>query len=292
MATAEVHPVTSDMFEHVWPLLEGFDTTKMSKTDWRRMLFEHGWKNDDDPYGYVLVKGEEPVGFVGTIFSTQRVAGEERRFCNFSSWIVKPEYRMLALSLLKPVLDERSHTVTCLTPISATTKILRRFGFQELEREALVMSPASSVTSARSLRRFSWTCEPDEIEAALEGRDREVFLHHKDALCGHLLLEWSDGYCYVLTTRWSLKQQAVSYVRYVSDRERFWSHLGSVQWALFRANGTLFTMIDKREAGRERAPLGIRYPFRQPPLYRPPRDAELPPTEVSALYSELMWLRV
>lgn len=44
-----------------------------------------------------------------------------------------------------------------------------------------------------------------------------------------LLLEWRDGYCYILSTRWLLKGRGVRYRHYLSDLERFWSRFGAVQ---------------------------------------------------------------
>lgn len=287
-----VEPATTEMFDDIYALLQDFDAHRMTRDDWRKMLCAHGWQRSADPYGYVLTDGVDVTGFIGTLHSTQTIHDEEHRFCNLSSWIVKKEHRLQALRMLAPVLADEQTTFTGLTLIEATAKIFRKRGFQDLETEALVLSPLSSVTAPRSIRRCSWTADRGEIAATLRGRDLEVFHAHEHARCGHLLLQWKGATCYVLTTTWRLKGRPVSHVHYVSDRERFWSHLGAVQWAVLRAQKTPLVMIDKRQAGRSSVPFALRYRLQQPRLYRPSRARPIAPDDVTALYSEMMWLRV
>lgn len=287
-----VEHATTEMFDEIHLLLQEFDAERMTKDHWRKMLFGHGWRTEEDPYGYVLVDGAQIKGFIGTLYSRQVIRGEERRFCNLSSWIVKKDSRLHAPRMLGRVLADERTTFTGLTLIQATTKLFQKRGFRELETEALVLSPLSSLTSPGSLRRFSWTDDRDEIAASLRGRDLEIFRAHRDARCGHVLLRWRDGSCYVITTRWALKGQAVSHVHYASDRERFFSRLGAVQWAVMRSEKTPLVMIDKRQARGASVPFALRYRLRQPRLYRPSVAHPVAPDDVTALYTEMMWLRV
>lgn len=90
---------------------------------------------------------------------------------------------MQAISLLRPVLADRSFTLTNLTPTHATSRLMTRFGFEVLETEALVLSPLFRLAT-RSLRRCSFPSDPNAIDAAFDGRTREVFRHHRHARCG------------------------------------------------------------------------------------------------------------
>lgn len=292
MAALSVQTVTPEMFPKVHPLLDGFSAHQMRRADWRQMLFEHPWRSDGDPFGYSLVDGDEPVGFIGTIYSRQAIGRRKARFCNLSSWIVKPAYRMHALRMLRPVLEDQDTTFTCLTLIGATARIFQRFGFEVLEDAALILSPLSGVFSAASAVTLSWTRDPNQIAPALRDHDLDVFERHRTARCGHLLIRWRGAQLYLLTTRWVLRGQGVSHVHYVSDLSLFWDRLGGVQWALLRAQGTLFTMIDKRQAGGRAAPFDVTYALPRPRLFRPSRSCQITPTDVSALCSELMYLRV
>ena len=94
------------MFDDIHALLAGFDAEHMSREDWRHMLFEHGWRAQNDPYGYVLSEQGRLAGFIGTLYSRQTIRGRQRRFCNLSSWIVNKEHRLHGLRLLARVLDE------------------------------------------------------------------------------------------------------------------------------------------------------------------------------------------
>ena len=69
----EVRPVGVEAFEDIHPLLLNFPT-KMSKEDWRWMLFTYPWS--DSPHrGYAIYAEGKAVGFLGTIFSARPLAG-------------------------------------------------------------------------------------------------------------------------------------------------------------------------------------------------------------------------
>ncbi len=280
------------MFDDIHALLGGFDAERMSREDWRRMLFGHGWRSESDPYGYVLTESGHVAGFIGTLYSRQTIRGRARRFCNLSSWIVKKEHRLQGLHMLARVLADEETTYTGLTLIGATTKIFHHKGFQDLEHEALVISPLSAFASLPSLKGLSYTADLAEIEGSLRGDERAIFDAHRGARCNHLLLRWRDGHCYVLSTTWRLKGRPVGHVHYMSDPERFFSRMGAAQWALLRAHKLALLMVDRRQAPAKAPPLSLRYRLPQPRLYRPARSDGLVPREVTGLFSELMWLRV
>ena len=83
----EVRPVGVEAFDDILPLLLDFPTKKMSKEDWRWMLFTYPWS--DSPHrGYAIYAEGKAVGFLGTIFSARPLAGRMERVCSLSSWIV------------------------------------------------------------------------------------------------------------------------------------------------------------------------------------------------------------
>src|SRR5262245_1225611 len=94
--------LTHGMFEDILRLLAGCEAPRMSKEDWRRMLFEYAWPAEGEDRGYGLFDGAKPVGFIGTLFSDREIEGRRERFCNLSSWIVSKSHRGRSLELLLP----------------------------------------------------------------------------------------------------------------------------------------------------------------------------------------------
>src|SRR5262249_53612671 len=82
-----IREARGDDFPRVYPLLLHFQNKGLSKEHWKQLFVDHSGLQHDR-YGWVLVDGEEVVGFVGTILSERTVRGEKVRLCNTSSWIV------------------------------------------------------------------------------------------------------------------------------------------------------------------------------------------------------------
>jgi hypothetical protein len=65
--SAEVRPVRPQDFESLYPLLLRFENPRMSREDWRRMLFDLAWATEEPFRGYALWDGDKAVGFLGAI---------------------------------------------------------------------------------------------------------------------------------------------------------------------------------------------------------------------------------
>jgi hypothetical protein len=116
-------------FDGVYPLLLEFENPNLSTEHWRQLFIDHtGLQNDH--FGWVLVDGDDIVGFVSTILSERTIRGETVRLCNTSSWIVKPKYRAHSLALHAKVIADKSVAVTNLRPTAQGLKVLERMGFR------------------------------------------------------------------------------------------------------------------------------------------------------------------
>ena len=286
-----VRIATPEMFEQVHGLLSRFDNPAMSKEDWRRMLFGHGWHHNGEPHGYALFDGDKVVGFIGLIFSTRFIGGKPHRFCNLSSWVVDERYPYDSLKLLLPVARRHDATLTGLTLTSATVKIFGKFGFRELENHVVLLTPLSLAGAWRPWDGYAITTEPDLIAARVSEADRQVLEDHRSARCAHVLLSNGIDYCYVIATRWAIRGVPVSHIHYISHPAIFWQHLARACSGLRRAHGTFFWMLDGRHACGRRPFGSLSRSLPRPRLYRP-AVSELSPGCVDALYTELMYLRV
>jgi hypothetical protein len=289
---AIVKPATREMMPEIYELLRDFNNPRMSQKDWQNLIFDCGWKADNEHGGFVLVDpkaNNKIVGFIGTIFATRFIHGRNRQFCNLSSWIVKDSYRFGAIQLVQKALRLKTHTLTCLTLMGATLKIFKRFKFDVLEDSWYILTPVSSPETTVALPWFWCTSEKERIGERVEGQDEIIFRDHRDSKCKHLLLFNDNEYCYIISSIWRIRNIRCSLIHYVSHPEVFFAHQAKAKLGLLKNNHTLFTLIDSRMVGNTHLRFAVERKLSFPRLYRPAED-DLRPEMVDMLYSELMWL--
>jgi len=283
----EVRAVGVEAFEEVYPLLQGFPTKGMSKDDWRQMLFTYPWA--DTPHrGFALYTDGRAVGFMGTIFSTRRLAGKMERVCSLSSWIVLPEHRGSSMMLVTPVMRLRDYTILNPTPSKVAYDIFGKMKFLPLESERLILPPIAGLAEAARTLRGSILRKREDLERELTGDERALYDDHaKCAVARHVLLRRKGRQCYVVATPVHKRGVPFAEIQHISDPDFFWEHRLLAHAALVPSTGAVGLWIDKRFVGR-RSPLAMRWPA--PRLYRPTRK-EITPEMIDGLYSELVNLR-
>ncbi len=287
----EVRPATPDMFEDVYPLLQEFPQSRLSKEDWRRMLFDWPWPTDEPHRGYVLVDGRTIVGFIGTIFSTRRVGGRDHPFCNLSSWIVSPGHRASSLQLLGPILAMRTHTIVNLSPSRVAHEIFSRLGFEGLETYQILIPLIAGPGEMLTGFGVKVTTRPSEIRPQLDEGGRVILDDMGGTLARQLLLRHRGRHCHVIATRSPWKGRwRLAHVHYASDWSLFWELLSPAAWGFFRTLGTLGLRVDDRHALGRRPRLAVRRELAIPLLYRP-SSPEITPQTIDGLYSELVCQR-
>ena len=283
----ELRRVGVDSFEEVYPLLASFDGGGLPKEDWRLMLFDYPWA-DGPCRGYGLYDGGTVVGFLGTIFSRRRILGREERVCNFSSWIVKDEYRGSSVMMMRPLVAELpEYTIVGHTPIPTTVAVFSRLGFQTLESEELVLPPIPSPLEAMRAVRGSFTCSADTIQNELCDEERVFHRNLSYARARHVLLRRGDRRCYLVARLGHRKRMRVAELLYIGDRGFFWENRILAQVAFTVTMGAVAISVDRRFAEGFSVPFALRRP--KPRIYRPSRP-DIPPVEIDGLYSELVML--
>lgn len=284
----EVRAVGSEAFEDIHPLLARFPTPRMSKEDWRWMLFGGAW-SDNPCHGFALYAEGKAVGFIGTIFSTRPLLGRMEPMCSLSSWIVLEEHRNASMLLLKPILELRDHTVVNLTPTPTVYEIFRRVGFKPLETERLLLLPVPGLAEAARALRGSASLSPEILADELAGDERDLYRDLSiSPVARHLLLRNGKRTCYVVATPIHKNGIPFAEVQYVGDRGFFWENRILAHGALFRAMGAVGLLVDGRFHAGSRPPLSVRRTLRR--IYRPTRE-EIAPDLIDGLYSEMMGLR-
>jgi acetoacetyl-CoA synthetase len=193
-----VREARADDFSKVYPLLLGFGNEGLAEEDWRQLFVDHTGLQDGK-FGWVLVEGDEVVGFLGTIMSQRTVRGEKVRLCNTSSWIVKPEYRAHSLALQARVLADRAVTVTSLSPTPEVAKVLERMGFKLIDKSERIIFPV--LTPLGLARGCEVVTDPAALERALDGERLRYFRDHQLPFHRHALVRSKEGDCYLMMNR-------------------------------------------------------------------------------------------
>jgi len=285
---SEVRAVGVEAFEEVYPLLRGFPTKQMSRDDWWRMLFGYRW-SDNPKRGFALYVDGKAVGFLGTIFSTRRLAGKDEPVCSLSSWIVLPEHRDASIKLVTPILRLKDCTVVNPTPSPVAYEIFHKLRFLPLEAERLVLPPLAGPRGTLRALKGAFTLDRADLERDLAGDERKLYDDLSDcAVAKHVLLRRGSRNCYIVATPLHRRGLPFAEVQYIGDRELFWDNTLLAHVALLKSTRALGLWVDARHAPDRRAPIAFRLPSKR--LYRPTRK-EITPKQIDGLYSELMGLR-
>ena len=187
-----------DDFERIYPLLLEFENPHLSTEHWQQLFIDHtGLQNNH--FGWVLVDGNDVVGFVSTIYGERTIRGETVRLCNTSSWIVKPKYRAHSLALHAKVIADKSITVTNLSPTAQVLKLLQKMGFTLMDKSERIILPV--VTTRTFMDRCEVLTKASTVQGALEGESLRFFQDHQLPFNHHVLLRTHVGDCYVVMNR-------------------------------------------------------------------------------------------
>ncbi len=250
-----------------------------SESMWRR-LFEQPWSAPGDAVGQVLLVGDEPVGYVGFVHGRlPRPDGTIERVCNLTTWVVDPEHRALAPSLILPALRMPETTITSLTNIAAVPPVLARLGFRELETAVCVLRPVPFERSRWG--RVEAVFGLDAVRPLLPAWERRIADDHA-SLVEHLVLREAGGeHCYVAYTKERWRRIPTARVHWVTPGALVNASV-SLRAALLR-RGRLLLEIDRRHVHPE-IPGVILRPLAVPRLFRSTR---LEAPEVPNAYTEI-----
>jgi hypothetical protein len=284
----EVRAVGDEAFEELYPLLREFPTKRMTKEDWRRMLFSSQW-SDNPQRGFALYADGKPVGFIGTIFSKREIAGRVEPICSLSSWIMLPDHRNDVLKLLMPILKLREHSILNPTPSPAAYGIFSQLGFVPLESERIILPPVPGFRDIARTLSGTFTTSKADLERQLTGEEGMLYEHHSwCAASRHVLLQSGRRKCYVVATSMRKKGLPFAEIQYASDWALFWELRLLAQAALFPTTRAVGLLVDKRFADGRKPLLSVMW--RCPRLFRPAHKG-IEPRMIDGLYSEMMNLK-
>jgi hypothetical protein len=289
--SAEVRPVRPEDFDALHPLLLRFENPRMTREDWRRMLFDLPWKTEEPTRGYALWDGPRAVGFLGAIPSERMLQGRRLRFVNLSSWFVEEAYRAESLRLVLPLLADRKRTIVNLSPSPAAAEIFLKLGFALLETEQVLVPLVTGAFDLVPRVGVGVRTRLDRVREALAPEGQALLDDMKGTQAGQVLLTSGDRTCHVIATRSAWKARwRLAHVQYASDWELFWRHPSRVAAAFLRVFGTMGLRVDGRHLRDAVPPFSVRKALPEPHLFRP-EDAGVTAALVDGLYTEAVGLR-
>lgn len=240
-------------FEHIYPLLLGFNNPRLSKEDWRQLFINH-WNNEENYFGFALVDEEKNkyAGFMGLIFSTREIEGRVHKFASMTSWIIDKNYRRKGLGrkLFDEVLKLKEYTITDFTASANTFSMLEQSGFKELETGIFLIRPAPTLTTLAGMFTLkpSIVSNPQKVADQLKGDDLKIFNDHLKFKCSHLLLKGKkeEETCYLVLHKHSRGRYPYLKIHYISNAGVFAKYIPRVITKICLRFRVFGVMVDKR----------------------------------------------
>lgn len=283
---ALLRKVNASMFDQVYPLLQELDP-QLPQSTWQQ-IFQPPWTPEENYCGYGLWDGEIMVGFLGLIFSQRQIEHKPERFCNVSSWIVKPSYRGQSMSLMLPLMKLKNYTLTDFSSYQELFPLLKRMGFKELDYGLKWLIPFCFRKERYSSAQVQILETPERIRDKLQEDDRVILDDHQAiAGCQHLWVGKKDRGCYVVYTFNQSGPFSYCYVQFISNVQFFSECSFALRLSLAKRHQTPFILVDSRLIAQVELPWIYKIPLRFTKLYK--SDC-LAPQQIDNLYSELVLL--
>jgi hypothetical protein len=277
-----VRKATVEDFDHVFPLFSGFAThTQVDPSDWRK-IFTPLWSQKNEPFGFILEDGQNPVGFLGTLFSERKINGKDHLFCNLTSWIVKPEYRNESLNLLFPLLGRKGLTITNFTASNRVVDVLLKLGFNDLEKNFRIILPLPVPGS-----RIRILDDLSVIHKRLDASNQRILDDHATLHCVQVLITCDNAQCYLVLNHAVKKGRPVFFMNYLSNLEFFITHYQALAYPLCRKYSLSGIMVGDHTLKGHRLPLTLHIPRKHSLLFH---SKDVKAEEIDTLYSEIQVL--
>jgi hypothetical protein len=280
-----IRKAVSTDFERVYPLLQGFEGSPISKELWRK-LFVSPWKTPEDFCGYLLLKDDEVKGFLGLIFSYRIINGRAEKLCNMTSWIVREECRGESLLMLMEVLKLRDYTLTNFTASPTVATILSKLGFSEFPIDQLVLLPVPSIAWPGRGPRCVFDLRA--MRSKLSGENLRIFDDHQGLNCQHLLFCSDDGDCYVVLKKTRRKGLSFAKVHYLSNARVFREGMNRLTARICLRLGVFGVMVDERYVAGNILRAAAKYPHQRKGYFK--SDSIVDENLIDTIYSELVIL--
>lgn len=281
--TVGLSPITSADVHETASFFHANLNRRLTARDWAAAMVPP-WSATSPNHGFLLRDGARVVGAYLAFYSVRNVDGSHERVCNLAAWCVLEEYRSHSLRLVRAMLSQRGYTFTDLSPSGNVVAVNERLGFAHLDTTTALVPAVPWPMWSRDVRVVA---EPDEIARTLSGRDRQVFLEHRNAgAAKHVVVVRGGESCYVIFRRDRRKRIPMfGSILYVSDTAAFRRAAPWVFRHMLLRHGLPFGLAELRVVGaRPRLSVILRQRLSRPKMYK---SSTMQPERIDYLYSEL-----
>jgi hypothetical protein len=167
-------------FEKIVPLLNKFSRGGFSGND-KRELFKLHWNSGVDFCGIQVVDGENPIAYLGLIFSQRCIRGQKQIFCNLTNLVVDERYRGQKLThrIVQYLQSLGDFSLTAITPIPSLYSMYKSNGFVELNdyRTVFWKNSFKKTTNGELLT------EQSQIRKNVAGSSLDIYEDHRQFNC-------------------------------------------------------------------------------------------------------------
>lgn len=280
----KVLPAKKEDFKRVYPLLTQIPSPIFIPKEAWGNLFERQWDCQAEPLGYVLMKDNEIVGYIGLITAQREIRGQRHEIMNLTSWTVNRQYGGHAIEMLFPFIQDPKRTLTCFTPAKSVAVIFRRLGFQELNAVLLII-PFWATSFSQNDYQLSFNI--DRHRPLLTKEDWRIYCGHRKFFSVHFIITKGQTYCYVVAKRVLKKKLPFLHIHYMSDKKQFARGIQKFIGAICCRSKVLGLILFEHSLGHEKMPWAVKMKMRSKPLFR---SEDLKPEDIDSLYSEFFVL--
>ena len=275
---ASVEKYDDAQFDDLYAALLRDDDLDVSADCWRE-LFRCRPESGQTHGGYLLRDGRQIVGVMGTLFGERRLGEATRPFCSLHTWIVRPEHRGHSLSLLRPALKLRHHTLLDFSPTEPVRRLLARTGFQPLDAALRFLLPLPGRPSAAT-----FLTDRAQLRTTLSDEQKRLHDDHRLPHLRHVLCRTPSGDCYVIYSRVTHWRLDYCHIHYASDWDVFAAHSGPVRRFVARSESVRLVACNDRQLPPHRLPLSCRTRCTNGQMFR---SKVVRPAEIDTLYSDV-----
>ena len=286
----KVVKATPEMFEDIYSFLKrNNQVLNIKKQNWQN-LFTHRWNQESAEHGYVLLREDTIVGYIGAVFSKVTVGSSVEKLCNLTTWVVEPAVRNQSLFLVLPLMQLKDHTITNHSPAQGSAfKIFSKWGFDLLETKTKVMPP-SFRTVFHSWALKLYTPDHQEFLPTLGPHEKQIYKDHRDYPGIHLVFQSGEQSCYVVGKMAQRLKQRAFVIHYISQPSLFRSVLPKLQRYLIKSKRCLLIYCENRLLQGANPGFAFTLKSNIQKLYRPAKKSNIKADQIHNLYSEIFLL--
>lgn len=267
-----IRPIIRDDFDAIATLLtEGFP--RRSPAYWQAALAALAKRPpvDDLPEFGMLVEIE---GEIEGILLTLSFKRGDQRYCNLSSWYVRPDHRRNSIFLMKRVMRSKDTVYLDLSPAPAVKDTIRKLGFQPYSGGTFFLSPFQLFTPGQG----QVTALHPGTEVDFDAQGGTVAQHLEQGCCGFLVQDDQGVMPALYRIKW-LKNYLPAARFVYGDPIRIMRQAGPLMRALAKRR-IPFALIDAPEntspkAGRLMPDREVRFAHGTPPPVGDLLDSEI-----------------